>query len=161
DNSADETNFLIERSTNGVSDWTQIYTATAGASSYNNTGLAAGTIYYYRVRAYRSGDASVSDYSNTASATTLTSLGTPSSLSAMAVSTTQINLNWQDNSGDESSFRVERSPNGTTGWTEIYATITNATTYSSTVLTPGATYYYRVRAYRVSDASYSAYSNIA
>ena len=68
DQSANETGFQIERSTNNKI-WAQI-TPSAGANvtSYANTGLKANTTYYYRVRAYNS--AGNSAYSNVASAKT-------------------------------------------------------------------------------------------
>jgi hypothetical protein len=88
-------------------------------------------------------------------------LPAPTGLSATAVSSTQIDLAWTDNALDESAYRVERSPNGTDGWTKIADLPANSTTYSNTGLTPSTTYYYRVRAYRSGDSSYSAYSNTA
>jgi predicted phage tail protein len=66
DASSNESGFAIERSTNNVS-WTQIATVGANATTYTNSGLSAGTTYFYRVRAYNS--AGYSGYSNTASAT--------------------------------------------------------------------------------------------
>ena len=86
----------------------------------------------------------------------------PSGLTATGVSMTQINLNWSDNSSDETAFYVERSPNGSTGWTEIGSVGANVTTYpDSTGLTCDTTYYYRVRAYRSSDTHYSIYTATA
>ena len=63
DNSLDETEFRIERSTNGVT-WVEIATVPANTTGYVNTGLDPDSTYYYRVRAYRSGDGRFSDYSN-------------------------------------------------------------------------------------------------
>ena len=42
----------------------------------------------------------------------------PTNLSASAVSTSQINLSWTDNASNETGFRIERSPDGTS-FTEI------------------------------------------
>ena len=90
-------------------------------------------------------------------------VNTPSNLSATAVSQTQINLTWNDNSSDETNFHVERSADGASGWAEIGYTAegANETTYSDTGLTCGTVYYYRVRAHRHSDWEYSDYSNVA
>jgi hypothetical protein len=52
DNSTNETGFLIERKTGSSGTWAQIASAGANARTYSNTGLSAGTTYYYRVRAY-------------------------------------------------------------------------------------------------------------
>jgi len=57
----------IERSTDGAL-FTEVATVTGSTILYNNTGLTADTLYYYRVRAY--GGNSYSDYSNTTSDTT-------------------------------------------------------------------------------------------
>lgn len=61
------TGYSIERSSNGGTSWTVIASTGAGTTSYQNTGLASGTSYAYRVRA-TGGHGSA--YSNTASATT-------------------------------------------------------------------------------------------
>lgn len=73
DNANNETGFKIERSTNGAN-FTEITTVAANANSYNSTGLAGSTTYFYRVRASNSGGNSA--YSNTASATTQTATST-------------------------------------------------------------------------------------
>lgn len=68
DNASDETGFKIERSLDDTN-WTQIGTAPANATSYTDSGLAQATQYYYRVRAYNgAGD---SAYTSSATATTL------------------------------------------------------------------------------------------
>lgn len=67
DNATDESGFKIERSTNGTT-FTQIATRGANANTYANSGLAANTLYYYRVRANNA--RGNSDYSNTVSART-------------------------------------------------------------------------------------------
>ncbi|MGD1017869.1 MAG: fibronectin type III domain-containing protein [Verrucomicrobiia bacterium] len=69
DNSNNESGFKIERSTDGIN-FAQIAQVLPNTTSYRNTGLALGTTYFYRVRAYNS--TGNSDFSNVASATTLT-----------------------------------------------------------------------------------------
>lgn len=69
DNSSNETGFKIERKTGSGGTWGQIDTVGTGATGYNDTGLAAGTTYYYRVRAYS--PVGNSAYSNEDSDTTL------------------------------------------------------------------------------------------
>lgn len=69
DNSTNEIGFKIERKTGSGGTYAQIATVGTNTTSYANTGLSAGTQYYYRIRAYNgSGD---SAYSAEANATTL------------------------------------------------------------------------------------------
>jgi hypothetical protein len=70
------TGYLIERSTNGSTGWTQI--ASTSGTSYQDTGLSAGTTYYYRVRA--TGGNLDSAYSNVAGVTTVAPAGTVDTL---------------------------------------------------------------------------------
>ncbi|MDT8382075.1 MAG: C25 family cysteine peptidase [Brevefilum sp.] len=162
DNSDPESAFLIERSPSGLDGtWMQIASLEENATTYSDTGLSKDTTYFYRVRAYRFADDQYSDYTNTASATTLNLPETPTDLAALSVSTQQINLSWTDNADDETAYTIERSPDGVVDWTLIAEISADATAYSDTGLTPGTTYYYRVRAYRAIDQQYSPYSNVA
>ncbi|MCC6859160.1 MAG: fibronectin type III domain-containing protein, partial [Bryobacterales bacterium] len=69
DNSNNEEGFRIERCQgSGCTNFAQIATVGAGATSYSNTGLSPATFYSYRVRAYNG--AGNSGYSNTATART-------------------------------------------------------------------------------------------
>jgi hypothetical protein len=83
----------------------------------------------------------------------------PSGLSGTAVSSSQINLSWTDNSSNENGFNVERSTNGTT-WTQVATTTGDVTSYSDTGLSTLTTYYHRVRAFG-QGGRYSDYSNVA
>ncbi len=88
-------------------------------------------------------------------------LPAPTNLQAAAVSSTQIDLTWQDNSSNETEFRIERSPDGSTGWTQIASVAADVTSYSDIGLSCAAPYYYRLRAYRAGDNLASDYTNIA
>jgi hypothetical protein len=162
DNASDETNYRIERSPDGSTGWVEIDTAVANATSYSDTGLTCDTAYHYRVRAYRAGDGAYSSYSNVDTDTTVVCdpPTAPTNLVADAISQTQINLTWTDNATDETNYRIERSPDGSTGWVEIDTAVANATSYSDSNLTCNTEYFYRVRAYRDGDATYSSYSNV-
>ena len=88
-------------------------------------------------------------------------LNAPTSPSAAAASRTAINFTWTESNMNESAYLVERSPDGSSGWTQIYSAAANSTSYQNTALSCGTTYYYRVRAYRSSDGVYSSYSGTA
>jgi titin len=158
DNSTNETGFAIERSTDGVN-FSQITTVAANLTSYSNTGLAASTTYFYRVRAL--GNAGPSGYSNVASATT-GALGAPpaapANLAATPVSKSQINLAWADLANNETGFKIERSIDGIS-FTQVGTAGANVTSFASTGLQGNKKYYYRVRANNSNGDS--AYSNIA
>ena len=157
DNSSNETAFKVERGSSSSGPWTQV--GTTPAAAYADTGLAAGTTYFYRVRA--SNTAGDSSYSNTSSATTsagATPPAAPTSLSATALSSSQIRLTWIDGSANESGFKVERST-ATTGWAQVGTVLANGTTHTDTGLSASTAYSYRVRAYNASGDS--VYSNTA
>jgi hypothetical protein len=148
DKSTNESGFKIERCTgaNCSTGFSQIGTAVANATSYSDMGLTEGTAYTYRVRATNTGGDSAN--SATATATTLVNApAAPSGLTATAISATQINLAWTDNSTNETGFKVERcTGTSCTPTTLITTTVANATSYSDMGLTEGTAYTYRVRA---------------
>jgi hypothetical protein len=80
----------------------------------------------------------------------------PSSLAATAVSSSQINLSWIDNSDNENGFKIERAPDnsGTPGtFTQIGYVGAGVTTYQDSGLSASTIYHYRVRAYNASGHS--------
>src|SRR5207237_321442 len=82
------------------------------------------------------------------------------SLTATAVSSSQINLTWTDNSLTESGYRIEQSPVDNLHYTEIATVGPNVTSYSATGLSEATKYYYRVRAYNaIATSAYSSEQN--
>ena len=71
----------------------------------------------------------------------------PTRLTATAVSSSRIRLAWQDNSANETGFRVERRFGNRSDWVEIGTTAANVTTFTDTGLAPTTNYAYRVRAF--------------
>ena len=81
----------------------------------------------------------------------------PSNLIATAVSVSQTDLSWQDNSNIENGFVIERKMNSYGTWEQIATVGSGTTTHSDTDFNEYTRYYYRIAAYN--DAGYSLYSN--
>jgi hypothetical protein len=122
----------------------------SGAPGASNVGLNNFTV-------------SVSDGQGGTVSTTLqinvvSSVIAPTHLAATAVGSKRIDLTWSDNSSAETGFRIFRSGNGVT-FSKIATVGAGVTSFSSTGLRTGKTYYYRVRAY--AGKTNTGYSNIA
>ncbi len=99
----------------------------------------------------------IQDYFTVVKGTTLP--GPPSNLTATAVSSSQINLAWTDNSSNETGFKIERSTDGT-NFGQIATVGSNVTSYSNTGLTASTLFYYRVRANNAAgDSNFSNTAN--
>ena len=154
DTSDNEDLFEVERRVGGGS-FQRIANLGADSTTFQDTGVAPGETYTYRVRA--SNEAGASDFSNNASATVPGGLA-PSDLSAFANSTSEIQLTWTDNSTDETGFEVEMKAQGESF--DLIQTL-SADSESTTVagLAEATAYTFRVRATR--DEGNSSFSNEA
>jgi len=143
DNSADESGFKIQRKTGTTGIYTTIRTTAANVTAYGDITVTDGTLYYYRVCATNvAGD---SAFSNEVSGTT--PLAKPTSAHATAVSSSQINLTWVDNSASETGYLIERKTGSTGTYAQIAQVGANVQNYSDTNgLNSNTRYYYRVRA---------------
>ena len=145
------TGYKIEVSSDGGSSWSDLVANTSNTTTtYAHTGLTAGDTRHYRVSAINANGAGTA--SNVDSATTGTTVpGAPTGLTATASGTTAINLSWSAPGSTGGSaitgYKIEVSPNGTSGWTDQVAnTNSTATTYAHTGLAAGDTRHYRVSA---------------
>lgn len=84
----------------------------------------------------------------------------PSSLTATALSTSSIRLNWMDQSNNEDGFEIYRSNSSNGTYTLLTTTASNVTSFTDAGLTPGTVFYYRVRAKR-NPNFFSAFTNTA
>ncbi|MFM8911394.1 MAG: fibronectin type III domain-containing protein, partial [Flammeovirgaceae bacterium] len=143
DASNNETGFQIERSLTSGTGFTLLKNTSANTTSFSDTGLAADTRYFYRVRAFNA----VGNSAYTAQASSTTAIpAAPTTPTATAASSTRINLTWADNSNNETGFQIERSLTAGSGFTLIATTGANATSFGNTGLTVNTTYFYRIRA---------------
>jgi len=127
--------------------------------TYQLPALSPGTTYYWKVISK-----TMANLGNAGPVWSFTTAGTeaapnaPSGLSATAISSGQINLAWND-VATEAGYRVERSPDGSSGWTEIATLSANQTAFSDSQVSAQQTYFYRVRA--SNSGGFSPYSNTA
>ncbi|MFW5951180.1 MAG: fibronectin type III domain-containing protein, partial [Gemmatimonadota bacterium] len=140
DNSATETQFRIERSTDGGTTFTALDSVDADVTAYSDSTTAEDTRYTYRVAACDG--SSCSPFSSRVTRTTRPSAA--SDLTAAAASDTEIDLAWTDNSTYETEFGVQRSTDGGTTFSDLTTLAANTTTYTDDGLSPATTYAYRV-----------------
>lgn len=146
DNADNETGFTLERC--DLVDCTNVVVSVAipaaDSVAYLDTGLAANTTYFYRVRA----DNVVGPSNFTAtSALTTTVAAAPTGLTATTQSQTEIALAWTDNAGDENGFVIERCTGaGCADFAVIDSVGVDAVSYVDATLSADQSYTYRVSA---------------
>src|SRR6266487_422602 len=142
DNSNNETGFIIQRKKGATGTYTEIGTRGANITTYsdNDATLLDGTQYYYKVRAYNT--AGNSPFSNEVNG--YTALAKPTSATAIARSSSRIDLTWNDNSAAETGYKIERKKTIDGTYTQITQVGANVESYSDTSgLESNTTYYYR------------------
>ena len=140
--------YIVERSTNGGSSWSQIYQGSATSTS--NT-VAFGTASVtYRVKAYDSaGLESGWKTSNTVTVTNNRAPSAPGGLTVPAIvrGGSTLAISWtaaSDSDGNLSGYELERQVDGG-GWSQIYKG--SALAYTDTITAGWNTVAYRVRSY--------------
>jgi len=151
DNSDNETGFEIRRSNSATGTFILITTTPANAESYQDNGLQDDTEYFYRLNAVNSGGAS--DYISGSATTLLAPPDAPSNPQALSTSTCTVDLSWQDNSDNETGFRIERSKSLLSGYSQIAEVGSGIESYSDNTTENNTSYYYRIYAYNVAGNS--------
>lgn len=154
-NNSSGTGLRIERTFGPVTEdsvWTPIYTAAPGTVAYQDTGLNANTSYCYRIEAY---DGTLVSRNNVVCTTT--SLAPPVLLTVSAVSTSALDVTWENVTGN-AGYRVERKANAGGTWAQAGSILpVDTTVFHDTGLSNNIAYYYRVSA--VNGVGYSLASN--
>src|SRR5690606_18782920 len=155
DNGRDEPSFRIHRATVPgfmVSHATEIAVTAPNVTALVDGTVQPGTTYYYRVVARNEWGDSLP--SNEASATTpaLVVPVAPSNLVVTPGGDRNL-LMWQDNSFNETGFRVEFSTNGGASWSTLATVPEDTTSYEHSPLTVDTAYLYRVYAFNAAGSS--------
>ncbi|MEX2282481.1 MAG: fibronectin type III domain-containing protein, partial [Gemmatimonadota bacterium] len=147
--------YRIERRMGAAGTYAVIDSVSAATHTYQNSGLASETQYFYRVQACNT--VGCSGFTNDASATTgQIAPGTPTALNATTFSASQINLAWTASTGTITRYRIERKTGAAGTFAVIDSVAATATTYQNTGLTAATLYFYRIQA--CNGAGCSAFS---
>jgi titin len=156
DQSSNETAFEVYRQS-GSGAWTLVAVLAPNTTFYQDRSVSPGTSYQYQVRA--ANDDFASAFTNSVSVTTVVAPpAAPTGLTASAVSSTQIKLQWTDHSTNETAFEVYRQ-SGTGSWTLVAVLPPGSTSYTDKSVVANTSYRYRVRA--ANDVWASAFTNEA
>lgn len=127
--------------------------ATTSNTYYTNTGLTAGSTYYYRIAAYKSSIGNMS-----VPKAVKMSLSAPVITKSCSSSSTSATLAWSK-VYNASGYYVYRSTSASGTYSKV-ATVASPS-YMDTGLTSGTTYYYKIAAYNSSTtSSTSSYKSI-
>lgn len=137
------TGYQVYRSTNASSGFALVATTTSPV--YNDWGAMCGTTYYYKVRSYVESSGTKNYSAFTGAASGKSTPGQTAGLTVSAASTTSAKLTWTATAG-ATGYQVWYKADTATSWTN--AGTTTALTKTITGLAVGATYEFRVRAYR-------------
>jgi predicted phage tail protein len=158
DNSNNEDGFEVWRK-DGSNDYVKVRVLPTNSTAYNDTITNKNVVYTYKVRAFKS--STFSKFSNEVNTAENLGLAAPSELSGEVVpNTTNVKLNWNDNSSNELGFIIERKVINEYEYNEAARVGPNSITWTDTSdkLQAGLTIFYRVKAYNTTD--FSNYSNL-
>jgi hypothetical protein len=148
-----------DKGADNINDWTyrvNLDAQSAGAVNRQLTGLAADSSYVWRFYG-ESGDAN--GWSAPATfVTSLTSAQKPVFTSAVPLSSTRLQLDWQDNAAYETGYVLQRSTTLGSGYSTIASLGANTTSYTDTGLTANTAYYYQLSATNAQTSTYTDFA---
>ncbi|MHC1685881.1 MAG: fibronectin type III domain-containing protein [Clostridiaceae bacterium] len=147
------TGYEIFKSASSTGTYSKVGETTS--TSYINTGLTTGTIYYYKVRTYKTvGTTRIySNYSTVVNSKPVPSV--PTNFKATKVNSTSINLTFTGVSG-ASGYEIYKSTSSAGPYSLLKST--TALSYTNVGLSSGKAYYYKIRSYRLIGTT-KIYSN--
>ncbi|SMG30737.1 Por secretion system C-terminal sorting domain-containing protein [Marivirga sericea] len=144
DNSLNEASFVIERKVSPETTYSEYETLGPNIVSFEDTDIAVGKTFSYRVSAKNS--AGNSGFSNEESVTIASEVPvSPSSLTG-TVSSTGVDLTWIDNSDNETGIVVNRRVSTESDFVSLDTLGVDVTTFTDTSIESNKIYYYSVYA---------------
>lgn len=136
------TSYILERSADGVSGWSQIYAG--GTASYTDTPPSAGVTYYYRVKSVKGSATSAASAVFTGAS--ILAAPTPTGLAVTAHGNRNV-VTWTVPSGAYGTLTTSLYRGTTAGGESATAIATGQTSgsYNDTGLENGVAYYYTVK----------------
>jgi FtsP/CotA-like multicopper oxidase with cupredoxin domain len=172
DNSSNETGFTIQRATSKTGDNLTTFTVGENVTTFADTTIPARQVYFYKIFANNAvGD--TTDYPSPAVGFPVVTVDSgfsnavkvgqdlkplaPTNLRSTSVTSTTISLAWDDNSNNETGFRIQRATSRFGDNLATFLVGANVTTFTTTGLNPNTTYYFQVQA--INLAGNSGFSN--
>lgn len=153
----------IERKTGSSGKFSQIASMSSVlTTTYSDSTVSQGLLYYYRVRELSSSGLYYTEYSNIDTVyVPYMAPVTPTNLTIGKVSDYLYSFVWDDNSDDEDGFKLYRKIGSTGSWEYVYTFDANYHAGSVTVPSSSALFSFKITAYKtVSGVTYeSDYSN--
>ncbi|MDR0703624.1 MAG: S8 family serine peptidase [Planctomycetaceae bacterium] len=143
DNSRNETEFVLQYSSDGGNTWTEFADQPAANQTQISVSVTSGIAYQFRIRAVN--EIGNSDWSNIVimPLTKPVKPATPTGLKAVVSGSQQITVSWKAVS-NATAYRIERSLSSGGGWSEICTG--NDLSFTDTELNSSTKYYYRIYA---------------
>ena len=139
DNAFNETGYEVWRPISGGA-WARVARLAANTVSYMDVSLTQGINYSYFVRAVASAGTADSAVVNTA---TPVPPQTPSGATLTCIASYGVDLQWNDNSNNETGYKVLRRVNNA-NFAQIGSLAANSTSYHDQTVQPGITYEYHI-----------------
>lgn len=151
--------YRLFRRVSGTTAWTRVATVNSSNISYTDKNLTCGTIYEYKLVAYKTvGSTTVwGAYSSVRSVKVIPA--TPTGLKAAVSGLNQIKITWTKVAG-ATGYIIYRKAKGASSWTKIGTLKTNTNSFTDKAAQYETTYYYTVKAYRTENGktTYSGYN---